>query len=115
MTVQEQSRGQGNDSEPTDLAPVQAVPDTSLAEDRLTEQARAYMRSAKAPSTLRAYRSGWQHFSDWCMGRREESLPAHPETVAFYMVVLAETHRPATITRRLTAIAKAIQQSHCLV
>jgi integrase len=56
---------------------------------------------------LRAYRSDWQHFSDWCLSRRAESLPAHPETVALYMVVLAETHRPATITRRLTAIAKA--------
>jgi integrase len=107
MTVQEQSWSQENDPEWTDLVPAEAVPDTSLAEDRLTEQARAYVRAAKAPSTLRAYRSDWQHFSAWCLGRGAESLPAQPQTVALYMVVLAETHRPATITRRLTAISKA--------
>lgn len=63
MTDQEEDRDQVNDSEWVDLAPGQAVPDTSLAEERLTEQARAYLKAAKAPSTLRAYRSDWQHFS----------------------------------------------------
>ncbi len=98
---------QENDSEWTDFAPSQAVPDTSFAEERLTEQARDYIKAAKALSTLRAYRSDWEHFSDWCVGRQTESLPADPRTVALYMVVLAESHRPSTITRRLTSIAKA--------
>jgi site-specific recombinase XerD len=80
---------------------------SSPAEERLHEQARAFLRASKAPSTLRAYRSDWQHFSDWCRGRGTPSLPAVPETVALYLVALAETHRPATITRRLTSIAKA--------
>ena len=34
-------------------------------------------------------------------------LPASPETVALYLTALAATHRPATMTRRLTAITKA--------
>jgi site-specific recombinase XerD len=106
-TMSEETWDQESALESKDLGTGQAVPDTSLAEERLTEQARAYVRAAKAPSTLRAYRSDWLHFSDWCLGRGAESLPAKPQTVALYMVVLAETHRPATITRRLTAIAKA--------
>ena len=84
-----------------------AVPNTALAEERLHEQARAFLRAGKAPSTLRAYRSDWADFALWCQGRKEPSLPASPELVALYLVALAETHRPATITRRLTSIAKA--------
>ena len=77
------------------------------AEERLHEQARAFLRASKAPSTLRAYRSDWAHFVVWCEGRGASALPANPETVALYLVALAATHRPATITRRLTSIAKA--------
>ncbi len=35
------------------------------------------------------------------------ALPAEPGTVALYLAALAATHRPATITRRLTSITKA--------
>lgn len=37
------------------------------------------------------------------------ALPAAAETVALYLTALAATHRPATMTRRLTAITKAHQ------
>ena len=80
---------------------------SSLAEDRLHQQARAFLRASKAASTLRAYRSDWQHFAAWCGSRNASSLPAVPETVALYLVALAGTHRRSTITRRLTSIAKA--------
>ena len=89
------------------MAGRQAVPNTALGEERLHARARAFLRASKAPSTLRAYRSDWQHFSAWCAGRTISSLPAAPETVALYLVALAETHRPATLTRRQTSIAKA--------
>ncbi len=77
-----------------------------MQERQLHEQARAFLRASKAESTLRAYRSDWKHFASWCDGRGTSSLPASPETVALYLVALAATHRPATITRRLTSIAK---------
>jgi integrase len=35
------------------------------------------------------------------------SLPAAPETVGLYIAALAESHRPATISRRMAAIAAA--------
>ncbi len=99
--------------EPRELTPgiVNADPDAEAgladAEEQLHERARAFLRASKATSTLRAYRSDWAHFVAWCAGRGATSLPSHPETVALYLVALAATHRPATITRRLTSIAKA--------
>ncbi len=115
----DQGLGQGSDSgapvtSETDgfvvtdeLAVPGAVPDTALGEERLHAQARAFLRASKAPSTLRAYCSDWTHFTIWCEGRKVSFLPSTPETVALYLVALAETHRPATLTRRLTSIAKA--------
>ena len=88
---------------PTGLTELSAA----AAERRLHDQARAFVRASKAPSTLRAYGSDWAHFFAWCGGRGTPALPANAETVALYLVSLAETHRPATITRRLTSIAKA--------
>ena len=102
--------------EPHELAPgnVNNAPDAPIdevglaeAEKWLYDQARAFLRASKAPSTLRAYSSDWAHFVAWCNGRGATSLPAGPETVALYLVALAATHRPSTITRRLTSIAKA--------
>jgi integrase len=73
----------------------------------LEDQAEAFVRAAKAPSTLRAYRSDWDHFFGWCRQHALCPLPASPETMALYLTALAATHRPATMTRRLTAITKA--------
>jgi site-specific recombinase XerD len=72
-------------------------------------QARAFLRAAKAPNTLRAYRADWNHFEAWCREHGQLSLPAVPETVAYYLTALAGSHRPATLQRRLTAISKAHQ------
>ena len=91
----------------TELTAQGAVADTALGEERLRAQAKAFLLASKAPSTLRAYRSDWEHFASWCEGRNVSCLPATPETVALYLVSLAETRRPATMTRRLTSIAKA--------
>ena len=77
--------------------------------EQLAAEAQAFARAAKAPSTLRAYASDWRHFVDWCAEQDLSALPASPETVALYLAALARTHRPATLTRRLTAISKAHQ------
>lgn len=87
------------------LSPALAV----SAPDALVQQAAAFARAAKAPSTLRAYAADWAHFLDWCGAQDRSALPATPETVALYLTALAATHRPAAITRRLTAITKAHQ------
>ena len=75
--------------------------------DTLAVQARDYARAAKTASTLRAYAADWRHFTEWCATHGLQALPASPETIALYLAALATTHRPATITRRLTSITKA--------
>ena len=83
------------------------LPATAIGQ--LQHQAEEFVRAAKAPSTLRAYRSDWDHFRRWCDQHGVSALPAAAETVALYLTSLAATHKPATMTRRLTAITKAHQ------
>ena len=79
------------------------------AADPVAERARAYALAAKAPATLRAYRADWEDFASWCTAREVSALPATPETVGLYLAERAETRRPSTLARRLSAIAKAHQ------
>lgn len=85
------------------------VPATSDELRRIADEARGYMAQAKAPATLRAYRSDWAHFSGWCAGQGLEALPAAPETVALYLTDLAGVKAPATLQRRITSISQAHQ------
>jgi len=71
----------------------------------VSQRCRDYLVASTAASTASAYRSDWRHFTAWCDGQDLESLPAAPETVAHYMAVLAETHKPATLTRRAASIS----------
>lgn len=73
------------------------------------DRAREYVRQSKAANTRRAYRADWEHFTSWCMSHGCTALPAAPETVALYLSDLAETHKPATLQRRLSAISQAHQ------
>jgi hypothetical protein len=70
----------------------------------LIEKARAYIHAAKAPATLRAYRTDFEDFTRLC----EAHLPATPTTVALYIADRAGSLRSATITRRLTSIASEV-------
>jgi len=74
--------------------------------ERLTSQAREYLRAAKSQATLRAYGADWRHFGEWCRQKGLSALPASPDTVALYLGESAATHRPSTLARRLTAINK---------
>jgi integrase len=74
-----------------------------------SERAREFIQQAKAASTVRAYQSDWRHFSVWCGERNLIALPATPDIVGLYLAELAETHRPSTLTRRVSAISQAHQ------
>ena len=71
----------------------------------LGRQARDVLAASTAASTARAYRSDWRHFSAWCDELGLESLPAAPDTVVLYLTALKETHKPATLTRRMASIS----------
>jgi integrase len=73
----------------------------------LVDQAEAFLRQARAANTRRAYAADWKHFERWCGERQVVACPAQPETVALYLTDLAATHKVATLTRRLSAIADA--------
>ena len=107
--LDERNDGWGQEEEEGIIGPCPTPALAVSSSDTLVQQAAAFARAAKAPSTLRAYASDWAHFLDWCSEQDRAALPATPETVALYLTSLAATHRPATITRRLTAITKAHQ------
>jgi integrase len=75
----------------------------------LTEHAQEFVDASKAANTLRAYKADWQDFERWCSERSVCSLPATPKTVALYLTDLSGTHKPATLTRRVSAISQAHQ------
>jgi integrase len=75
----------------------------------LIEKTKAYIRGAKSPATLRAYRTDFEDFTRFCEEHNLPYLPATPTTVALYISARAATLRSATITRRLTSITKAHQ------
>jgi site-specific recombinase XerC len=77
----------------------------------LVQRAEDFVRAAKAPATLRAYRSDWAHFEVWCQTHHLSALPAEPATVALYIADLAACRAAGTITRRLTSITKAHQSA----
>jgi len=77
----------------------------------LVSRAEDFVRAAKAPATLRAYRSDWAHFDAWCQNHQISALPAEPATVALYITDLASSRAAGTIIRRLTSISKAHQSA----
>ncbi len=48
----------------------------------------------------------WTHYAAWCAAHGFVPVPAAPATVGAYLASLAETHAPATVRRRLSAIGK---------
>jgi integrase len=86
------------------------IPSAQLADrSSLTEAAKTYVQAAKAASTRRAYQTDWRDFQAWCEGSGLESLPAAPETVAFYLTALARRLKVSTLQRRISAISQAHQ------
>ncbi|WP_222684275.1 hypothetical protein [Rhodococcoides corynebacterioides] len=49
------------------------------------------VESSRSAGTRRAYASGWRRYSEWCTRHGHDALPAHPVTVAAYLVDAADT------------------------
>jgi len=85
-----------------DLSPVES--------SALDGAEQAYAQAARAPSTLRGYRSDWAEFSGWCSARGLVAVPAGAEAVAGYLTALAQAGaKVGTMSRRLSAIRFAHQ------
>jgi len=77
----------------------------------IADRASEFSQQAKASNTIRAYRADWNHFSAWCQTHNQSALPASPETVALYVADISSTHKPGTLTRRLSSISQAHQMA----
>jgi site-specific recombinase XerD len=93
----------------TELILTEAAPREVGLLERIADRASEFSRQSKATNTVRAYRADWSDFSDWCRVHGQCTLPASPETVALYVADLSTTHKPATLTRRISAISQAHQ------
>ena len=80
------------------------------------ERVDRYVGRASAETTLRAYRSDWTLFVEWCSARRYNPLPATPQVAAAFLTDIAENGtrhsngKPlskASVGRRLAAIVFA--------
>ena len=91
-----------------ETAVIPPVPGTALTPQGAAalSAAQAIARNAAAPATLRADKADWTHFSEWCAAKGFVPVPAAPAVVGAYLASLAETHSPATIRRRLSALGK---------
>ena len=90
------------------IAPLPATTlDTEAVLSALADKARGYANDARSANTVRAYESDLRAFCTWCQVRGLSCLPATAETLSLYVADIAEVVKPATLQRRLAAIAVA--------
>src|SRR5689334_17835169 len=94
---------EGDDLRSTDLVPAQATCPENRRLSKIAEDASEFVAHSKAANTVLAYRRDWQDFTRWCQDHGLVSLPAEPDTVAFYLSDLAATRKTSTIIRRTSA------------
>ncbi len=70
------------------------------------ETAFAKLKGAYSDNTLRAYRSDFQIFAEWCRIREREPLPARSADIAEFLNDEAGVSSTSTIKRRLVSIKK---------
>ncbi|OOL27079.1 integrase, partial [Rhodococcus rhodochrous] len=75
--------------------------------------------ASRAAGTRRTYASAWRAFTAWCAAENHVAVPAHPVTIAAYLIACADTvteageraYAPATLAHRLAAIAHHHRQT----
>ena len=63
------------------------------------------IRSSKSVNTIRAYKSDFNHFVDFCKKNNFKPLPADPKIVSFYITHLSSNSKVSTLKRRLASIS----------
>jgi site-specific recombinase XerD len=63
------------------------------------------IRSSKSANTIRAYKSDFNHFVEFCKKNNFKQLPADPKTVSFYITHLSSNSKVSTLKRRLASIS----------
>lgn len=83
-------------------------PSSSQLPTTLTDKIADFARKGLegAVNTKRAYQSDLKYFKKWCVENGQSELPASATTLAGYVTHLADTHKWASINRKLAAISK---------
>ena len=63
------------------------------------------IRSSKSVNTIRAYKSDFNHFVNFCKKNNFKALPANPKIVSFYITDLSSNSKVSTLKRRLASIS----------
>ena len=79
--------------------------------EELSRRAAVYATRARGDGTRRAYRAAWRQYETWCYSLGREPLAADPDTIAMYVVRLADQDRAVSTIR--VALA-AIRTAHLL-
>ena len=66
---------------------------------------------AFAKNTIRAYRSDFIQYQDWCLQNNQEPIPATADTMATYVDYLSENNKSATIRRRINSLGTVLKLS----
>jgi integrase len=66
---------------------------------------------AFAKNTIRAYRSDFIQYQNWCLQNYQEPIPATAETMATYVDYLSENNKSATIRRRINSLGTVLKLS----
>jgi len=71
----------------------------SLEEDTIQN-----LKSSKSSNTLRAYKSDFKDFNNFCLKHGQKSLPTEPKIVSLYLTYLSKNSKWSTLKRRLVSI-----------
>ena len=66
---------------------------------------------AFAKNTIRAYRSDFAQYQNWCLQNNKEPIPTSAETMATYVDYLSENNKSATIRRRINSLGTVLKLS----
>ena len=70
----------------------------------LEKETNINLGSSKSLNTLRAYRSDFSDFKNFCLNLNLLFLPTNPKTVTLYLTHLSKSHKFSTLKRRLASI-----------
>jgi integrase len=66
---------------------------------------------AFAKNTIRAYRSDFAQYQNWCLLNKVDPIPASADTMAIYVDYLSENNKSATIRRRINSLGTVLKLS----
>ena len=66
---------------------------------------------AFAKNTIRAYRSDFAQYQNWCLQNNLDPIPATSDIMAMYVDYLSENNKSATIRRRINSLGTVLKLS----